>query len=1326
MEKASLLGQWKDKKKAEGVSNAIEKAPDGALIPLSHGQRRLWFLQQLYPGNAFYNYSEKFRFVGDVQWPQLLHALTLVFENHDILRTVYYSEDGQPMMRILPEPGIVVSEYDIRNSEEAGEVAVERIFKADAKHSFDLSEPPVALVTVIRTRNNEHLVMLTLHHIAMDKWSMNLLGSQWASYYRELVEGEVPQPVAPKVQYLDYAYWQGHQPLKSGSLEYWKSKLAGDIPILDLPTDFVKPRQTTFAGRSSEVRLFPIITSEAVLRSCRQLGVTPYVFFLSVYYLFLYRYTGQKDLLIGSPISNRDQKQLEDTIGFFNDTIVLRTKIPHQGTFLDVLREVKKTTLEAFSNKEVPFDTLVRELKQQRSLSVNPFFQVMFLYYSVAETASFGEGLQVASEFYNPGVSKFDLTLDVAEENGRLSFAFEYSSELFAPETIARFQDHIALLVERVVAAPNTPVSGFELLTASEKELLLPEKTTSPHAFNEFTGIHQCIERMAEIRPKATAVTFDEEHMTYGELNAKAHALAVRILEKTGGSNTVIGLSVERSLDMVVGLLAILKSGSAYLPIDPKYPAERIAFMMADADIEILVAQKQLSSLFDSSEAHCLFVEDAETGSDVSDIEMPLPKKDDLAYVIYTSGSTGKPKGVPITHSNILNSTAARLAFYPDTPKAFLLLSSISFDSSKAGIFWTLCTGGNLIVSKDRIEQDMFALGNTIAQNGVTHMLLLPTLYQLVLEHADRDSLKSLTTIMVAGEACPAALVDDHFETLPEADLYNEYGPTEATVWCIAHKIGPGDTKGSVPLGRPMAHSQVLLLDAAMNLVPMGATGEIYIGGAGLSNGYLNRPDLTLAAFVDNPFSDEAGDKLYKTGDIARYNADGDLVFLGRSDQQIKIRGYRVELQEIEKAIQNYDQFEMVIVQAESEENNSKRLAAYFTADHPIDIATLRNFLKEKVPEYMVPQWLTQVDQMPLLPNGKIDHGALQALKRVGISEEDTERKHPRNELELKLHLIWQEVLQLDTIGVDDNFFALGGDSILSIQFIAKARKEGIHLTPNQIFDNQTIAGLAQYLSDKEKQIEEWDYLVALRKSGHEKPLFCIHAGGGHVFFYNVLTKYIGAHRPIYALQASGVYAGMEMHHSIETMAKDYLQAIRSVQPSGPYNIMVYCFSVAVGHEMVIQLTRAGETANLIVMDTMTDPWKLDTGDRLRMRIKSFAKRLFASPIKTVRGMVQERIIQIKLKMRQKMAKGDDKTLAELNANLARICEKYNWRPHHEKVTVLLTDKPDAGINKEVIGSWKKVALGGVQIVPVKGDHIDLFAEPEVEAVAGKIDEHCI
>ena len=977
----------------------------------------------------------------------------------------------------------------------------------------------------------------------------------------------------------------------------------------------------------------------------------------------------------------------------------------------------------------------------------------MFLYYSAAEPESFGEGVRMDFEFYNPGVSKFDLTFDVVDKNGLLSFAFEYSTELFRPETIQRFHDYITLLIDGVLDMPNRRLFEITMIPDSERQFLMPNVKETKDPWESFTGIHQMIEKMALDHPNALAVSFEESHLTYGELDRRAEVLARKIFGKTKGDNSIIGLCAERSLEMIVGLLAILKAGCAYLPIDPKYPTDRIRFMMEDADLRGLVTQRNLVSLFDASLEGIFLLDtldakdakDAKDANDAKDItgvsgvsdtkdtsgtrietlQLPVPDRSDLAYVIYTSGSTGKPKGVAISHGNILSSTAGRLDFYPVNPEAFLLLSSISFDSSKAGIFWTLCTGGNLVIAPARIEQDVARLGALIQRHKISHTLMLPSLYHLLLELGDADTLTSLSAVMVAGEACPVSLVERHFSALPTTQLYNEYGPTEATVWCIAHKIERGQTS-NVPLGRPVAGAGIYLLDGHKNLVPRGAVGEIHIGGDGLSNGYVKRPELTAERFIGNPFSENAEDRLYKTGDLARYNAEGTLEFLGRTDQQIKIRGYRVELGEIEKAIRATGKLSEVVVLVEELGASSKRLVSYISSENKIEVDELKLELKRRLPDYMVPASVIQVAEMPMLPNGKIDIARLREQPSSIPTESEKTGQLPRNELEEKLLRIWSELLERDAIGIHDNFFDLGGDSILSIRLISEARKEDIQLTPNQIFDNQTIADLAEYIQDKESREEEWGYLVALRKTGSENPLFCIHAGGGHVFFYNVLTKYIGAHRPIYALQASGVYAGMDVHHSIEDMAADYIEAIRKVQPTGPYNIMAYCFSAAVGHEMLLQLRKADQHVNLIVADTMTDPWRLDTGERLKMRIKSFAKRLVANPFVTISGMIQERLVRLRIKLRKMASEGDDRALAKLNDNLAYICARYVWRPHQEKVTVLLTPKPDESINKEVVGSWEKVALGGVEVVPTEGDHIDLFAEPHVAEVAAKIEANCV
>ena len=1326
--KTSLLKQWKSKTKSGAVSSKIPHAPEDAIIPLSHGQKRLWFLQQLYPQSPFYNYSESYVFEGVLDVKKLTEALELVCNDHDILRSTYHMNEGELFIKIDQKANVRISEHDLSNqSTEAAIHAAHGIMLTEAKTAFDLSKAPMVLVSVIKIHTTKHIVLLTLHHISTDKWSMGVLRSEWARYYKSLC---VNQPVSNPlitIQYSDFTYWQQNQKIDEAQLKYWRNKLFGDIPIINLPTDFPKPSVPSFKGGASPTQYFPKELSTQILALAKKLEVTPYVLFLSVYYVLLFRYSGQKDILIGSPVASRDQQVLENLIGFFNDTVVLRSELAPEMSFVELVSKVKQTTLEAFSNKDVPFDTLVKELKQERSLSINPFFQVMFLYHAVPETPSFGADLSLKHQFFDAGVSKFDLTLYISEEEGILSSTFEYTSDLFKEESIERFQEHFKNLLEGIIGNENLSISKIPLLTETENQFFKSQKREIKNPYFEYQGIHDIIQDVARNYPNKIAVSFDDSSINYRELDQKANVLAKLILSKTKKRNELVALCVERSIDMIIGLVAILKAGCAYVPIDPTYPSQRIDFMLNDAEVGVVVTQSTLTLLFDKKDNQIVSVDIIDMESSNADIELPRVEENDLAYMIYTSGSTGKPKGVPITHKNIVNSTGGRLDFYDKNPDAFLLLSSISFDSSKAGIFWTLCTGGNLVIAENRIEQDISRITEVINQNKVSHTLMLPSLYAMILEHGVTEKLESLNTVMVAGEACPPYLCAKHFEKFDDVALYNEYGPTEATVWCIAHKVEKSNTSGIIPLGKPVANAEIYLLDKFQNRVPFGVIGEIYVGGESLSGTYFKRPDLTAKEYVENPFENSKEAKLYRTGDLGRYRLDGSIDFLGRSDQQVKIRGYRIEIDEVEKAILAIEQIQKCVVIVETfGENNVKRLGAYVTSESDLVISEIRTKLKQQLPDYMVPSMIVIVVEIPTLPNGKIDKILLQKSRKKEASGHSSEIVAPINDLELELLSLWKEVLQLEVISTIDNFFDLGGDSLLSIQFIAKAKKSGLALSPNQIFDYQTISKLACFLATKETEIEDWDYLVALRKGGSKKPLFCIHAGGGHIFFYNVLTKHIAEDRPIYALQASGVYANQNMHENIEQMATDYLNAMRSVQSEGPYNIVVYCFSVAVGHQIAHQLSKQNQVANLIIMDTMADPWNLNTPTRLKMRLKGFAKRSLKNPIETISNMISDRWVHFKSNFVKVMASPEETALLEMNSNLAKICKAYEWHPVNGRVSIILTDKAEESINTEIIDSWKELILGEMNIARTKGIHRNLFEEPDINGVSSKIDEFAL
>ncbi len=1070
---SSLLSKWKNREKKEAASPLIPKAPKGAVIPLSSGQQRLWFLQGLYPKNPFYNISAHYTFLGTLEVEHIKRGLRQIIADHELLRSSYPMEADGPIMKIWDGREAEVDEIDLSPlPEEVAEDRARTVMSEQSATHFNLAEPPLLRISLLKFNSSKHVLFLTMHHIIADEWSMDILKDELGAHYRALCEGREMEAKTSEIDFSDYSYWQQGQSDFGAQLAYWREKLSGEIPVLGMHTDHAPPAVPTYRGRLN-IAEYPEDLSKKVQELARELGVTPFVLLLGVYYVFLYKYTGQRTLLVGSPISNRDQGSLEGVFGFFIDTMVLKSEVDADESFAEFARKVQNVALDAFLHKDVPFNLLVKELKIKRSLAVNPFFRVMFVYNPDSEVPSFGKDVQLIDDpLYDPGVSKFDLTLYLTERDGKLSSVLEYATDLFKGSTIDQFQEHLRLLLENVVADPNRLISDLKMQTPREKALFFSDTPENEGPFAKYQGIHDLIVDSGKKNPAATAVVFGDETITYSELLERADAIAGTILGLTKGRNEIVGLYVDRSLEMIVGLLAILRAGCAYLPIDPEYPAQRVHFMLKDSKVNIVLTQKTSTSNFGDFDGKRISIEGAFEDQSNAEMSFPDSNGENLAYVIYTSGSMGNPKGVPITHRNIINSTEGRLTFYDGDPQAFLLLSSIAFDSSKAGIFWTLCTGGKLVVSEKRIEQDIEKLCDLVFSNGVTHTLMLPSLYQLVLEYGTSSKLQGLTTAIVAGEACPATLGPLHFGKLPKAGLYNEYGPTEATVWCTAHEVSRNQKGDSVPIGKPVAKANIMLLNDSLEPVPLGAVGEIYIGGPGLSGHYLNRPDLTKKAYVQTPFKGLKTDRLYKTGDRGRYNEQGDLEFLGRMDQQVKIRGFRIELDGIEKTILESGLCDETVVLVEHVQTDGgmnavstkpEHLVAYIVPRSTFDKAVLKSYLVDHLPTYMVPAHFIPLESFPKLPNGKVDKKALGSVKRSLMTKDRGAVQHPKNEIEKKLAAIWEEVLKISPIGTRDNFFELGGDSISSIQIMAKARKAGLQLKTNQLFENQTIAELALF-----------------------------------------------------------------------------------------------------------------------------------------------------------------------------------------------------------------------------------------------------------------------
>lgn len=1056
-----LLDQWKKRKKRTSNSQLIARSPEDKTIP-SKGQHRLWLLQQLYPNSPFYQYAHRYKITGKLDIKILEKSFQSLINRHEILRSNFVENEGELSLEIHDQLSFKCPVYDLSHSAEQDKEAA-KITHLESHKLFDLEKGPLLRAIVLKFSESRFQIILSIHHIIGDRWSMQLINEELYEFYKRHQNSEL-QALAPlNIQYADFSLWQNAQKPSSKDLEYWKQKLSGELPLLNLHGDFKRPLKPSFNG-STATRLLTHELSAKLKQLSKEEEVTMFVYMLAAFKVLLFRYTNQKDLVIGSPYSIRDKRDLERIIGFFNETLVLRTELQEDWTFNTLLSALKKTSLEAFEHKNVGFEELVRHLKIERQEGINPIFQAMFLFNNFLEFSPPEIGLKIQEESIDLNVSKFDLTLFAHDLGDQISLSLEFALDIFNEMTAARMLQHLEVILEAISSNSEIPISQLPLLKQKERIKILEDWNNTTAPYPKYESIHQMIEEQAKHNPHQIAVQFNDQSISYASLNKKSNVLAAKLIQLGVEANTIVGLYTNRGTKLIIAILGILKAGAAYLPLDPEYPEERIQFMIEDSGAAYVVSQAALLGKLNFTKIPLINLEETINYNTLTNAPNISCSPDSLAYIIYTSGSTGKPKGVKIQHKNLLHSTLSRFAYYPSNPYAFLLLSSFSFDSSVAGVFWTLCSGGTLVIAPHRIEQDIFQLGELISNNKVSHTLMLPSLYSAVLNHAAFEQLKNLKIVMVAGEACPLKLVSKHYKKLPNTKLYNEYGPTEASVWCIAHAIHANETE-FVPIGKPIPNAQTYILNPQLKPAPIGVPGELHIGGLGLSKGYLNRPELTAECFIDHPF--KKNEKLYKTGDLARYHDSGIIEFLGRVDHQIKIRGFRVELGEIQKKILDYTGISEALVIAHQAHNETqKRLVAYVSGIPEHAIPTLRNNLENKLPNYMVPAVFILLNSFPLLPNGKLDRKSLPDPNSFNLTS-NKEFVPPSNELEKQLVTIWSEILKIDKIGIKDNFFALGGDSILSIQVVSKSRDVGIFLEPNQLFEHQTIESLVKSIHQK-------------------------------------------------------------------------------------------------------------------------------------------------------------------------------------------------------------------------------------------------------------------
>jgi amino acid adenylation domain-containing protein len=1039
-----------------------------------------------------------------------------------------------------------------------------------------------------------------------------------------------PLPELP-IQYADFADWQ-REWLQGEVLEtqlaYWKQQL-DNLPLLNLPTDQPRPASPTYRGATQFLELPKSLSDELEALSQRQ-GVTLFMTLLAAFQTLLYRYTQQEDIVVGSAIANRNRSEIEGLIGFFVNSLVLRTNLSGKPTFVELLDRVREVALGAYAHQDLPFEKLVEELHPERNLSHHPLFQVAFsLQNTPIQALELPELTLSLLDFDNPS-AKFDLEFHMWESPEGLRGQVIYSSDLFDDTTITRMLGHFQTLLQSIVANPQQHLCQLPLLTESERHQLLVEfnqnqskiqnpKSKIQHCF------HQLFEEQVERSPDAIAVVFEDEQLTYRQLNNRSNQLA-HYLQKLGVSPEVlVGICLERSVEMIVGLFGILKAGGAYVPLDPTYPQERLNFMLEDAQVSILITHSVLAPLFNrssyeegwgdrakcSDRQHQLSVicldKDADALAPHSQ-ENPTSSvtPDNLAYVIYTSGSTGKPKGVLIEHRGLCNLSEAQIQAFNLSPcNRILQFASLSFDASIFEIVMALRIGATLYLARKESLLPGSALLQLLRNNAITHVTLPPS----VLAVLPAQELPALRTIISAGEACYTDIVR---RWASGRQFFNAYGPTEATVWSTVAELSDDSEKPSI--GRPIANTQVYILDSHLQPVPIGVPGELYIGGDGLARGYINQPKLTTERFIPNPFSHKPGERLYKTGDLARYRRDGNIEFLGRIDEQVKIRGFRIELGEIEAVLNQHPEVREAVAIAKDVSGN-KRLVAFVvpnsrsgfnqdatgtceSADKPASTNPkskiqnpksndLRHFLKAKLPEYMIPSAFVMLETLPLLPNGKVDRRALKALStdKTELAEDFIAPRTPTEEAIAK---IWAEVLKCERVGVRDNFFELGGDSLLAVRLMAQIHKQFERELPlSTLFLTPTVEGLANVLGQEADSLS-WSPLVPIQPAGSKPPFFCIHPIFGTVFPYYQLAYCLGFDQPFYGLQPLGVDGEQPPLTRIEDMAAYYIEELRKVQPSGPYYLGGWSFGGLVAFEMAQQLLSSGhQVALLAMLDTL-------------------------------------------------------------------------------------------------------------------------------------------
>ena len=1068
-EKRELLAQLLGEENAPTVKPISRRGTTPA--PLSFAQQRLWFLNEMTPETgAAYNNSLGTRIAGKLDAGALERALNEIVARHEALRTTFRVVGDVPMQVVSPTLNIKLKVIDVTALPEADrDSELRRIHDAEERTPFDLSQGPLLRALLVRLGPEEHAFILYIHHIVSDGWTTGVIQNELFTLYEAFCAGRSSPLAELPIQYADYCWWQRDflqgEALQQ-QLEYWRKNMQGAPAALDLPTD--RPRLAVQGVQGGFLTsIWPAEFSSALKAFSRREGVTLFMTLLSAFEVLLARYSGQRDLAIGTPIAGRTRVETEPLVGLFLNTLPLRANLSGDPTVRQVLQGARETSLQAYANQDVPFEKLVEELQPERDLSRSPLFQVMFILHNAPFRIQTASGLTFGPLDLTTHFSKFDLTMIGLEYGDELRIGLEFNTELFDSSTIERMGQHLRNLLAAMMENPEAKVFELPLMQESERRTILTDWNDSARSWSVPQCFPKLFEARAERAPERTAVRFNGAGLSYADLNARANQLADFLRAAGVGPDVLVAVSLERSIEMLVATLAVMKAGGAYVPLDPEYPLGRIAFMLEDSGAKILLTQE---SLLGRSPAHgktiCIDRDWAAIAERPSANPAHDVKPSDLAYVIYTSGSTGKPKGVMIPHSALANFLLSMREAPGITESDVLLaVTTLSFDIAGLELYLPLIAGAAVEIASRETAGDPIRLGELIVQGGATMMQATPATWRMLIESGWKGhaGLKALC----GGEGFPRDLANHLLARC--GSVWNMYGPTETTIWSSISKVEAGDAV--VPIGRPIANTQLYVLDERLQPVPPGLTGELYIGGAGLAVGYLNRPELTAERFVTDPFAGSDA-RMYRTGDQARYRADGAVECLGRADSQVKVRGYRIELEEIENNLAEYPGVRQAVVAAREDGPGDKRLVAYvIPAQQPApQAAELRAHLGNRLPQYMVPSAFVVLEKFPLTPNGKVDRRALPAPDR-SRADAETAYVAPRTIFEQNLAAIWAEALNLTTIGVNDNFFDLGGHSLLLTRVRNEIeRRMGVSVPIIELFRYPTIEALSKFMGNAQSE----------------------------------------------------------------------------------------------------------------------------------------------------------------------------------------------------------------------------------------------------------------